>query len=129
VNSDEFSHLRIWLDKTQEEIGRLLGISVQAVRSYEQSWRPVPVHVERHLLFLVSRRARAQRQQKPCWIVKQCPKAVRTDCPAWEFRTGEICWFITGTHCQGAVQSDWAEKMQLCRQCEMLRPLLRPERQ
>jgi len=124
VDDDEFSHLRLWLKKTQEELGQLLGISVQAVRSYEQGWRPVPVHVERHLLFLVSRRSAAPGSSKPCWIVRDCPQAVRKACPAWEFQTGEICWFITGTHCHGTVQSDWAEKMQLCRQCEMLRPLL-----
>jgi len=127
VTRDEFARLRSRLEKTQEELSRLLGVSVRAVHSYEQGWRSVPVHVERQLLFLVARALAGKRSRKPCWTVTDCPTSVRNECPAWEFRTGDLCWFISGTHCQGKVQVNWREKMELCRSCEMLRPLLEPD--
>jgi hypothetical protein len=125
VDDSEFVRLRNWLGKTQEQLCRLLGTSVRAVRSYEQGWRPVPVYVERQMLFLLSRHRAAPKPTKKCWDMHECPVEIRKQCPAWEFRAGELCWFIAGTHCQGSVQTDWSEKMRLCRQCEMLRPLLK----
>ena len=35
--------------------------------------------------------------------------------PAWEFQTGDLCWMINGTICDGSVQSNWYEKMKTCR--------------
>jgi hypothetical protein len=126
VTRNEFTRLRRYLDKTQEEIAQLLGVSVRAVRSYEQGWRSIPGHVERQLLFLVAKGS-DDRSRRPCWVVKDCAPAVRRQCPAWEFGAGDLCWFIAGTHCQGKVQANWREKMKLCRKCEVLRPLLGPE--
>ncbi|MCD6584665.1 MAG: helix-turn-helix domain-containing protein [Desulfobacteraceae bacterium] len=54
METQEFKNFRKKLIKTQEEMDRLLGISVKAVRSYEQGWRTIPVHAERQLLFLDS---------------------------------------------------------------------------
>ena len=48
VTAAVFIRLRKILQKTQPEMASLLGVSVRAIRSYEQGWRPVPVHVERH---------------------------------------------------------------------------------
>ncbi len=31
--------------------------------------------------------------------------------PAWEFNTGNLCWFINGTIYQGKAPSDWYEKI------------------
>jgi DNA-binding XRE family transcriptional regulator len=126
LTNAEIARLRGWLEKTQAQLAQLLGVSLRAVTSYEQGWRPVPVHVERQMLLLVSLRLAQKRKVKPCWVVKRCAPTVRNECPVWEFQAGQMCWFIAGTHCQGAVQLDWDDKMRLCRRCEVMRPLLKP---
>jgi DNA-binding XRE family transcriptional regulator len=117
---------RTELSKTQKEMAHLLGVSLTAIRSYEQGWRSVSVHVERQLLFLIAKRRKIEFRQEPCWVVKRCPKDVRGNCPAWEFRVGQLCWFINGTICKGEVQNSWTKKMRLCRKCVMLRSLVQP---
>jgi hypothetical protein len=126
VDSSEFSRLRYGLDKTQEEMSQLLGVSVRAVHSYEQGWRSLPAYVERQLLFLVFNKKQKELQKTPCWVVNNCPPEAKDRCPAWEFKAGRLCWFINGTFCKGEVQSDWSKKMKLCRKCKMLQPLLSP---
>ena len=39
--------------------------------------------------------------------------------PAWEFKAGDLCWFINGTVCEGMVQKGWQEKMKICQSCEV----------
>lgn len=102
----------------------LLGTSLKAVHSYEQGWRTIPVHAERQMLFLYLRRRDASLKPQACWKIKRCPAKRRKLCPAWEFRSGTLCWFISGTICEGSVQKDWHEKIAFCRNCEVLAPLL-----
>jgi DNA-binding XRE family transcriptional regulator len=124
MNRDEFSYFRKKLGKTQREIAELLGTSLKAVHSYEQGWRNVPVHVERQLLFLFSKKLRNSGKLSPCWKVKKCLPDQKRLCPAWEFKTGDLCWFINGTICEGSVHKDWREKIKVCRGCEVFTPLL-----
>ncbi|MDY6970831.1 MAG: helix-turn-helix transcriptional regulator [Thermodesulfobacteriota bacterium] len=119
-----FFNFRKRLNKTQAQMAQLLGTSVKAVHSYEQGWRSVPHHVERQVFFLLSKRRRNYKYLKPCWVIKDCPPDHKRQCPAWEFKAGEICWFINGTICEGAAQKNWREKMRLCRSCEVLSSLL-----
>ena len=49
VNKEKFAKARAKLGKTQKEFGKLLNVSTKAVQSYEQGWRPVPLHVERQI--------------------------------------------------------------------------------
>ena len=100
-------------------MAQLLGVSLKAVHSYEQGWRSIPAHVERQLLFLVALRKEKRKAGKPCWVVKKCPKKRRIQCPAREFQAGRFCWFITGTICGGENQTNWEEKMKICRSCEI----------
>jgi len=100
-------------------MSQLLGTSVKAIHSYEQGWRSVPPHVERQVIFLISRIGE-EKSKKPCWVIKQCPIPHRKECPAWEFRAGTLCWFINGTICEGTVRKDWHEKIKVCRMCEVL---------
>ena len=120
VDRAEFSHFRKMLNKTQKQMGQLLGTSVKAVQGYEQGWRSVPAHVERQVLFLVSWMNRNNMSAKSCWAVKKCPLIRKEQCPAWEFQAGTFCWFINGTFCDGEIQKNWKEKMKLCRECEMM---------
>ena len=124
MTKEEFTYFRKKMNKTQKEMSELLGTSLKAVHSYEQGWRNVPVHVERQVLFLFSRKPENVQGLNPCWKVKKCPPKLKDRCPAWEFRSGKLCWFINGTICEGTVQKNWKEKMEICRKCEVFIPLL-----
>ncbi len=119
MDDKEFARLRKKLDKTQKQMAQLLGISIKAVHSYEQGWRSIPAHAERQMLFLVSNMRGNSKVDKPCCVIKKCPLKKKIECPAWEFKSGKLCWFINGTICDGIVYKDWREKMKSCRSCEV----------
>ena len=123
MDSNVFSTLRKKLEKTQKEMAQLLGVSIKAIHSYEQGWRSIPVHVERQLYFLLSRKLGDKNAAVPCWSQCDCPPEQREECPAWEFSAGDLCWFINGTICDGTVHDSWREKMALCRTCEVFKPI------
>jgi predicted transcriptional regulator len=120
MEKEEFVLARTKLDKTQEEISQLLGVSVKAIYSYEQGRRSVPTHVERQVFFLLSRKKGRQELPKHCWVVKKCPPKRRKECPAYEYKAGRFCWLINGTICKGKPQKNWKEKMKICRECEVM---------
>jgi DNA-binding XRE family transcriptional regulator len=124
MQRDEFKTIRKQLQKTQKQMAQLLGVSVKAIHSYEQGWRSIPVSVERQLFFLLSRIQPDGAQKKNCWTIKKCPPQRKKRCPAWEFNSGKLCWFISGTICQGDIQPTWKEKMKICRSCEVFEHLL-----
>jgi hypothetical protein len=119
MDSNEFKKIRHKLKKTQKQMAQLLGTSLKAVHSYEQGWRP-----ERQMFFLVSALQGKYKGKKPCWVIKNCPEDRKKMCPAWEFKTGNLCWFINGTICEGGVWQDWKAKMKICRSCEVFRSLV-----
>jgi DNA-binding XRE family transcriptional regulator len=123
MTSKEFKKLRNKLGKTQRQMAQLLGVSIKAVHSYEQGWRSVPAHVERQIFFLVSRLKKNNPNRKPCWDRKACPSEKKKECPAWEFRSGNLCWFISGTLCDGKVYRSWKDKMNLCRTCDVFKSI------
>jgi hypothetical protein len=63
-------------------------------------------------------------KKRACWVIRKCAIETRRNCPAWEFKVGNLCWFINGTICHGEVQKNWQKKMKLCRQCEVFETLL-----
>ena len=125
MDSTEFKRLRKSLEKTQKQMAQLLGVSLKAIHSYEQGWRTIPPAVERQVYFLVSRAAPAE-HFRPCWELKDCPDELRLNCPAWEFKSGDLCWFINGTICDGAGQDSWTDKMKICRKCPVFASRLQP---
>jgi hypothetical protein len=122
VDRIEFSEIRRYLGKTQIQTAQLLGTSLKAIQSFEQGWRKVPTHIERQLLFILSRihSANGGRKQK-CWTARNCPRESKETCPAWEFKLGDLCWFINGTICHGQVQESWQKKMKTCRKCDVFK--------
>jgi len=116
---NEFKSFRSTLNKTQKQMAQLLGTSLKAIHSYEQGWRTIPPAVERQLYFLVSRLNSNGRAGKPCWKIKNCAPEQKKQCPAWEFKSGNLCWFINGTICDGEVHKNWNDKMTVCRDCEV----------
>jgi DNA-binding XRE family transcriptional regulator len=129
MQAKEFSVFRKKLEKTQKQMAQLLGVSIKAIHSYEQGWRSIPVHVERHLYFLLSRKLRGNARSKPCWEMLSCPQEKKEQCPAWEFSTGDLCWFINGTICDGTVHQSWRDKMVLCRACDVFKKAMAEPKQ
>ena len=119
MRAEEFVRIRKVLRKTQKQIAELLGTSLKAIHSYEQGWRNVPWYVERQLLFLLYRKNKKHETAKACWEIRECPVEQRELCPAWEFDSGKLCWFINGTICTGTAQKNWREKIKICRQCKV----------
>ncbi|PIE56172.1 MAG: transcriptional regulator [Desulfobulbus propionicus] len=123
MKRENFSRGRIQLGKTQKELARLLGVSQKAVQSYEQGWRNVPLHVERQLYFLlVNQRLAGGSRRRDCWTVKKCQ--VKKQCPVWEFKSGHLCWFLSGTLCEAAPGKTWKNKIEACRSCNVLTDFL-----
>jgi len=116
MDHKEFGVVRQKFQKTQKQMAELLGTSLKAIQSFEQGWRKVPVYIERQLLFLWAAKM-GPRKGVSCWKIRNCPPEVRETCPAWEFNSGHLCWFINGTICQGKPQESWSNKMKLCRKC------------
>lgn len=119
MNKESFSKIRHRMGKTQKELAQLLGISLKAIQSFEQGWRKIPAHVERQALFLLTLRSGTRARISPCWKIRKCPSRTKKICPAWEFKVGHLCWFINGTICQGKPQKSWAQKMLLCKKCQV----------
>ncbi len=128
MESQNFKILRARLGKTQKEMAHLLGISIKAIHSYEQGWRKIPHHVERQLLFLVSRTMGPAGNKPNCWDINQCPENKLESCPAWEFRSGDLCWFINGTKCSGQAHTSWDKKMEECRTCDVFLEFFKDEK-
>ena len=119
MEAAEFRWIRQKFLKTQKEMSELLGVSLKTVQSFEQGWRKIPAHVERQTLFLLALKSGTRRRVSSCWEIRRCPREMQKTCPAWEFRSGHLCWFINGTTCQGKPQRTWSQKMVLCRKCEV----------
>ena len=124
MDNTEFSQFRKRLNKTQKELSQLLGTSLKAIHSYEQGWRKIPPHIERQMFFLAKTIHNHPFRDKACWTIKNCPPHVKRTCPAWEFQSGNLCWFICGTVCANKIQENWEDKMKICRSCEVLKPIL-----
>lgn len=125
MRKEEFSNMRRYLGKTQIQMAQLLGTSAKAVQSFEQGWRNIPAHVERQVLFLVTAKKSPRKKARPCWVIQKCPAETKENCPAWEYKVGTLCWFITGTICEGQVQESWGTKMKICRQCKVFKSMIR----
>lgn len=120
MESIKFKDIRSKLNKTQKELAHLLAISIKAIHSYEQGWRKIPHHVERQLLFLLSRTILNQgKSSEPCWGILNCSEQNQKQCPAWEFKSGDLCWFINGTKCSGKIHDTWEDKMEECQTCKV----------
>ncbi len=124
MDKKEFSQIRHYLGKTQNELARLVCVSPKGIQSFEQGWRDIPASVERQLLFLLSLKRAKDETIRPCWEIRNCPGEHREKCAAWEFQAGHCCWFVNGTFCQGKVQDSWTKKIQLCRKCEVYKTAL-----
>ena len=125
MNAGEFQIIRQKLLRTQKQMSELLGISLKAVQSFEQGWRNIPAYVERQTLFLLTLKMGTRERLTPCWEIRCCPPRMREICPAWEFKSGHLCWFINGTICQGKPRVSWSQKIVLCKKCQVFASLMK----
>ena len=123
MTKEEFSLSRKKLGKTQKQLAELLGMSLKTIHSYEQGWRTIPTHIERQLYFLLINQRGRQDSLTPCWEKKHCE--VKNQCPAWEFQSGHLCWFLCGTLCECTQDATQKDKLEICKACDIFTDLLR----
>ncbi|BDD85862.1 helix-turn-helix domain-containing protein [Desulfofustis limnaeus] len=121
MEKTEFSSIRRKLGKTQKQLAALLGMSLKTIHSYEQGWRSIPAHIERQLFFLLIKQRGKNKELIPCWEQKSCPN--REACPAWEFQSGDLCWFLCGTLCDCTNDVSYRDKISICRECSIFKRL------
>jgi hypothetical protein len=56
-----------------------------------------------------------------------CPEKHHRACPAWEFKAGDLCWFINGTTCSGKAHASWEDKMEECKTCKVFKQFFETE--
>ena len=122
MDKEEFRKSRKKLAKTQKQLAELLGMSLKTIHSYEQGWRSIPTHIERQLYFLLIHQRNRNKSLTPCWEMKQCD--LKEQCPAWEFQSGHLCWFLCGTLCECTQDSSSRDKLNICRSCNIFTSLL-----
>lgn len=118
--------MRVELNLSQSELAAMAGISKRAVQSYEQGWRKPPHTVERILLLMLIACRNSNLATYCCWQHKECSPEVRGKCISYVTRQGHLCWFLTGTMCEGRRQNTWAEKLETCLGCSFMQELLNP---
>ena len=120
----QFAAIRRHLEKTQNQMAQISGVSPKAIQSFELGWRNIPAHIERQALLVLALKSRATKKAKPCRLTRRCPAEDRQNCPAWQFHAGNLCWFINGTICEGTAQGSRQKKMKICRECKVYRCML-----
>jgi hypothetical protein len=123
LTKEEFSLSRKKLGKTQKKLAELLGMSLKTIHSYEQGWRTIPTHIERHIYFLLINQRGRENSLTPCWEQKTC--TVKEQCPAWEFQSGHLCWFLSGTLCECTLDVSQRDKLEICKSCDIFTNLLK----
>jgi hypothetical protein len=123
LTKEEFSLSRKKLGKTQKLLAELLGMSLKTIHSYEQGWRTIPTHIERHIYFLLIKQRGRKDSLTPCWEKKLCN--VKEQCPAWEFQSGHLCWFLNGTLCECTQNASQKDKLEICKSCDIFTELLK----
>jgi DNA-binding XRE family transcriptional regulator len=124
MEKTELKRIRLYLNKTQNELGNSLSASAKSIQSYEQGWRHIPSNIERQLLLLLALKKVANSLPIPCWEIRDCPAERREKCIVWEYRVRHFCWLVNGTFCQGRFQRSWENKMKICRTCEIFFKML-----
>ena len=122
---DDVRSLRKALGRSQSQMAELLGVSVRAVQSYEQGWRPTPDYVQKlGGLFVMLARRQEKGKLEPCWKIKDCDRKKRAKCRAFQFRAGDLCWLVTGLNFQLKPQKSWEQKLAHCSKCPVMKQWL-----
>ncbi len=118
---DNLKSIRLSLDVSQSEMAKLLNISVRAVQSYEQGWRPLPAHVQckaAMMLFLTWRKD--QKRVVPCWELRGCSDDSKRECSAFRLNAGDFCWLLADACCRGQKLKNWEARVARCSKCDAM---------
>ena len=126
MDSKQFSAIRSYIDKTQEQLAELLDVSLRMIQGYEKGQRNIPSKVERLMLLFLVTSSPLDRSILPCWKIKNCPDVWRDKCIVWELQASYFCWFINGTRCEGKAHASWRDKIEICRECAVYAEVFRP---
>jgi DNA-binding XRE family transcriptional regulator len=115
------------LGLSQAKLAELVGFSIRAIQSCEQGWRkPSPALEKMVMLLYMAEIQGAEFGTTRCWEVKNCPPETRDVCIAYLSRQGHLCWFLTGTLCNGQRMADWQQKRARCTACAFFQHLMTP---
>ena len=118
---NNFAMLREFLGRSQREIAAQLGVSIRAVQSYEQGWRPVPAAMTKLLSLLLYLKWRKDNPKpSPCWKIKGCSEERKAHCAACECGDGECCWILTGNCHACEPMPTWDDKLAKCLKCPVM---------
>jgi DNA-binding XRE family transcriptional regulator len=120
----DLCRVRESLGKSQSEMASLLGISIRAVQSYEQGWRPTPALIQKMAAFLLFMNHRRDHETKSCYDLCGCSEEAKQGCPGAQMCHGNACWLVTDTVCQGKKLKSWKAKAAKCRKCPVMAPWL-----
>lgn len=128
VQLRDIKSIRDVLGKSQNEMAELLGVSLRAIQSYEQGWRPTPSYVQQAAaLSLYLNWRKDGHRSAPCWKRRRCSADSRRTCRAYSLKTGDLCWLLMGTTCGGTPETTWDQKLAQCTKCPVMRQWM-PER-
>ncbi len=128
VDLSDLRGLRAALGMSQSKLAELVGASTRAIQSYEQGWRPTPLHVRKAAALMLFLRSRPQRQPSPpCWQVCNCPSQTRAACAAFQLGAGDLCWFLAGNSCSTGPVTSAEEKLLKCQKCPVMTVWLPPK--
>lgn len=127
IAPDLIGEVRHSLGKTRAEFAELLGVTCEAVRSYEQGGRRPSARVVRVLtLLLASDRLSNNQCGANCWEIKRCSASGRRDCPAYRLNHGAMCWVLTGGFCSGETPSTRPVQAAACQECGVFKIAQQP---
>ena len=121
---NDLKYIRRVLGLNQTELAQLLNISLRAVQSYEQGWRPTPIHVQQlNGLLLYMNWRKSGGKATPCWRIRKCTRGERAVCAVSRVGAEEICWLIGGAKCDenGAANGN---RLARCAKCPVMRAWL-----
>jgi len=123
MDKKEFISIRQTLQKSQNELSKVLCVSEKAIQSFEQGWRNIPTYIEREMMLLLAlaNTSEGRRESKACWEVVDCPEEWRRKCIVGELDIKHFCWFINGTYCQGEYKKSWEDKIIICKKCKVFK--------
>ena len=122
MKKEEFRQLRKKLGRTQKQLAVLLGMSAKTIQFYENGRRAIPGYIQRNIFYLLIKQREKDNKLKPCWDQKDC--RLKENCPAWEFQSGDLCWYLNGTFCRGHQDLTYQDKLEACRSCNIFKALV-----
>ena len=124
-SSIDLKTVRTEFGLSQSQLADLIGVSLRTVQSCEQGWRnPSPALEKAVILLQLAKSHGAKLGMKRCWESINCSENERNNCLAYQSKQGHLCWLLSGNICRGRRLRTWADKKDMCMQCQFFLELL-----